>query len=249
VFDNPVRNTDPDGRYPDDGDDDPPGVLSVAGNFVKGVGQSAWGTITGAAHAIIHPIETIKGLAELGPTTPGAAFGVGRNLFNAASKTVDDFNNGNADVKSNIAGNVAGDIGQLFIGTGEVKAATEGVKIADEVGKVAKVAGETDQIGKANKAASTLEVGSHAGESIVARGKGRNFTTTERAKINEIGGTTGCHTCGVKTPGTKSGNFVPDHQPPSGLVPDGTPQNLYPQCSNCSVRQGGQVSAVKKTGQ
>jgi RHS repeat-associated protein len=88
---------------------------------------------------------------------------------------------------------------------------------------------------------STLQPGPNAGDSIPARGPDRDFTPDERAKINDIGNATGCHTCGTTDPGTKSGNFVPDHQPPSALNPDGGSQNLYPQCLSCSRVQGGQV--------
>jgi RHS repeat-associated protein len=61
---------------------------------------------------------------------------------------------------------------------------------------------------------STLKPGPHAGDSIPARGPGRDFTRDERDRINDIGRETGCHTCGTTDPGTKSGDFVPDHQPP-----------------------------------
>jgi hypothetical protein len=56
--------------------------------------------------------------------------------------------------------------------------------------------------------------------------------------MNDVGQ---CHTCGTGDPGTKSGNFVPDHQPPTGINASGQPQRLYPQCLNCSRQQGGQV--------
>lgn len=87
----------------------------------------------------------------------------------------------------------------------------------------------------------TLAPGEHAGDSIPARGPERDFTGEEREDVNEIGRETGCHTCGTKEPGTKSGNFVPDHQPPSKANPSGAPQRLYPQCLSCSRQQGGEV--------
>ena len=91
----------------------------------------------------------------------------------------------------------------------------------------------------------TLAPGEHAGDSIPARGPGRDFTPGERERINEIGGETGCHTCGSTDPGTKSGNFVPDHQPPSATNTTGQPQRLYPQCLSCSRTQGGEVRQHK----
>jgi RHS repeat-associated protein len=88
---------------------------------------------------------------------------------------------------------------------------------------------------------STLKPGPFAGDSIPARGPDRDFNPGERDQINEIGGETGCHTCGTTNPGTKSGNFVPDHQPPSGVAEPGEEQRLYPHCLSCSRQQGGEV--------
>lgn len=96
-----------------------------------------------------------------------------------------------------------------------------------------------------NDAPNTLEPGEYAEDSIPARGPGRDFTPEERDAINEIGGRTGCHTCGTRDPGTKGGNFIPDHQPPSALNPSGEPQRLYPHCLDCSRIQGGQVRQWK----
>lgn len=45
-------------------------------------------------------------------------------------------------------------------------------------------------------------------------------------------------TRGTFSPGTKSGNFVPDHQPVSSLNDAGLPQQLFPQCLACSREQG-----------
>jgi RHS repeat-associated protein len=70
-----------------------------------------------------------------------------------------------------------------------------------------------DQPGKDGKG-TTLQPGPHAGEGIPARGPQPSFTPGERDAINAQGRDTGCHTCGSTDPGTKSGNFVPDHQPP-----------------------------------
>jgi hypothetical protein len=87
--------------------------------------------------------------------------------------------------------------------------------------------------------------GPFAGESIPARGPGRNFTAEERREINRIGAATGCHTCGTKVPGTTSGDFVLDHQISTGLNFGGRAQRLYPQCMSCSARQGGLVRSLR----
>ena len=82
--------------------------------------------------------------------------------------------------------------------------------------------------------------GAHAGESIPA-GPGPRPSAAQQGEINRIGQDTGCHTCGTKDPGTKSGNFVGDHQPPTKINPPGSPQKYYPQCQGCSNIQGGKV--------
>jgi RHS repeat-associated protein len=93
---------------------------------------------------------------------------------------------------------------------------------------------------------STLAPGPHAGEGTPARSGDRDFTPGERGAVNAEGAEKGCHTCGTTDPGTKSGNFVPDHQPPTALNPAGGAQTLYPQCLSCSRTQGGEVNAAKQ---
>ncbi len=83
--------------------------------------------------------------------------------------------------------------------------------------------------------------GPFASESIPARSPSRSFTVEERTEINQIGSQKGCHTCGRRSPGTTSGNFIPDHQPPTALNSSGRAQQLYPQCLTCSLRQGGWI--------
>jgi hypothetical protein len=92
-----------------------------------------------------------------------------------------------------------------------------------------------------------LAPGEFAGESIPARGPETDFTKEERSETNRIGSETGCHTCGTNDPGTVSGSYVPDHQPPSALNSTGLSQRLYPQCLSCSLLQGGWVRYLKRT--
>jgi len=84
--------------------------------------------------------------------------------------------------------------------------------------------------------------GPFAAGSIPARGPERNFTTLERAGVNRFGYETGCHTCGTNDPGTRSGNFILDHQPPNALNRLSRDQRLFPHCLTCSLRQGGWIS-------
>jgi len=82
-----------------------------------------------------------------------------------------------------------------------------------------------------------LRPGPWARESVPSSGPGR-ITQAERDLLNPIGDAHGCHSCGAPTAGTKSGNWIGDHQPVSRTVPPGTPQVLYPQCQACSNDQG-----------
>ncbi|MET0724514.1 MAG: hypothetical protein ABWY64_27305 [Tardiphaga sp.] len=86
--------------------------------------------------------------------------------------------------------------------------------------------------------------GPFAVESLPARGPERSFTATEHREINRIGSATGCQTCGTSDPGTPRGNFVIDHQPPTGLNSSGGVQRLYPHCLSCSLKQGGFVRSL-----
>lgn len=96
-----------------------------------------------------------------------------------------------------------------------------------------------NQVDKEDK----LRPGDNAKESIPASGP--RITKKEQDEINDIGDKHGCHSCGAESPGTKSGNWVGDHQPPSKLNPEGKAQRLYPHCLRCSKSQGGQVRHKK----
>lgn len=67
------------------------------------------------------------------------------------------------------------------------------------------------------------------------------FTDEERRLINRIGAEIGCHTCGTKDPGTRSGNFICDLQPPTALNWQGLPQHIYPHCLFCKKIQGAAI--------
>jgi len=56
-------------------------------------------------------------------------------------------------------------------------------------------------------------------------------TTQEREQVNQMGRENGCHTCGTKDFGTKSGDPHVDHQPPRALNPNGDPAEGFPHCT------------------
>ena len=130
-----------------------PTALSVSGSFLKGVGSSLWGAVTGIASAVAHPINTIVGLAHVvaHPIQTAKALG------NVLSDTYDEFKNGNGNVKAGILGHAVGDIAQLFIGTGEAKAASEAIEVANVLEKGAKIVEETEVMGEVAVAAKEAE--------------------------------------------------------------------------------------------
>lgn len=101
---------------------------------------------------------------------------------------------------------------------------------------VLRIADKIADAKKATKNADTLKPGPFAKESIPAH-RGRP-TPDEQRQVNELMEKHGCHTCGTKNPGTKSGNAIADHQPAQAL---GEPEVFLPHCNNCKARQGGQV--------
>ena len=86
-------------------------------------------------------------------------------------------------------------------------------------------------------------VGPYAGEGVPV-GPTPRPSRGEQEQINEEGDELGCHTCGTSDPGTRSGNWVGDHQDPNALNQPGNPQRYYPQCLGCSRTQGGYVSGI-----
>ena len=85
--------------------------------------------------------------------------------------------------------------------------------------------------------------GSFARQSIAAP-KGHEYATrVEKEAVQAIGKRHGCHSCG-----RRAARYVADHQPPSAVVERGgnaLEQRFYPQCFDCSNRQGGSLAKGK----
>ena len=223
----------------------------LLGSFADNNSWSA--TLGGIVGGLIPGVGLVADIRDLGAAVSHVADGKEGAWFELGASIVGFVPGG--DIAKGIAKGVT---------KGATKTATKiGAEVADDVAKVIKgsTATAADGLSGAQKGAahvhaprgpprpsaasggnpraSTLTPGPHAGESIPARGPQRNFSRSERGQINEIGSETGCHTCGTSTPGTQSGNFVPDHQPPNKInAPEG-PQRLYPHCTTCSSSQGG----------
>jgi RHS repeat-associated protein len=89
----------------------------------------------------------------------------------------------------------------------------------------------------------TLGAGPNAREGVALE-NGDIEADGVRDLINESGNAHGCHTCSATTLGTRDGDWIPDHQPPSSLVAPGSPQTAYPHCLPCARTQGGVVSQL-----
>jgi hypothetical protein len=136
-----------------------------------------------------------------------------------------------------LAGTTPDQVKQSLIGAGWVWASALGGPLLDGAGGLLSrlLAPKFDDI------PALFKPGPWARGSIPARDFGRDFTATERNAVNDLGNEFGCHSCGATSAGTKTGNWVLDHQPVSRFVDLGTPQQLYPQCLVCSNQQGLEV--------
>jgi RHS repeat-associated protein len=153
MYDNPAKYSD---LLGDEADDDP-GYLSVTGNFLKGIGQSALSTVQGLANALAHPIETVSGIGNAisHPIETGSA------LVAAIKVDYNDFKNGNTDVKANILGKVIGDVAQIAVGGELIKASTnlvKGIKVVEETAAASKSAEIVKGLGNPFKSATLSEV-------------------------------------------------------------------------------------------
>ncbi|WP_437484568.1 RHS repeat-associated core domain-containing protein [Sorangium sp. So ce1014] len=124
--------------------------------------------------------------------------------------------------------------GLVVGGVGNIAAGLQGLSQA----MMSQGSGNTGPQGMvpAGEGPTTLKPGPFAKESIPAH-RGRP-TASEQKQVNALMGKHGCHTCGTKDPGTKSGNSIADHQPPQALD---EPKVFLPHCNHCKARQGGEV--------
>jgi hypothetical protein len=79
--------------------------------------------------------------------------------------------------------------------------------------------------------------GSFAREGIPTK-SGASLGKNVTRQNNANGNAHGCHICGAKSPGTRSGNWVRDHIQSTSLTRPGDPQMIFPSCQACSDRQG-----------
>jgi RHS repeat-associated protein len=184
-------------------------------------GRSAWTKLAKLARNGGNVAETFSGVISDYKIVASPSSGMGTKLLHSLS------------IASEISPLSAGDIKDIGKAVFKKADAAPSIPI-----------GTATVTNRADAKVSTLTLGPFTVEAIPARSTSQKFIPTERSQINKLGETFGCHTCGVTTPGTASGNFVPDHQPVSKLSPPNTPQVLVPHCKKCSLRQGGEANAA-----
>jgi len=194
-------------------------------DWVKGV----WDGVKSGVGDTVHGLVTL-GQASQGDPNAAAAVGLG-----VAGMAKDGYNMA-AHPLQTAAGVKAG--WKSMSGREKAALITDtGVKGAIAIGAEA-VGGELAGAGEAGAG----EAAEGAIPRSIPAGPSARPTAAQQSAINEMGNAHGCNTCGATSPGTKTGNWVGDHQPPTALNTSGGPQVYEPQCLTCMYRQGGQVS-------
>ena len=177
---------------------------------------------------------------EAGQTIGDVVVGAGKGLWNALAGT------------ANLVNNFINAESQAF--TGRDAVATVPVAQYDNTtqavaGTVAPLAVAAQQAFSESGALQATPAAAQSNAAVpesIPAGPSARPTAAQQRSINEMGDAHGCSTCGATTPGTKTGNWVGDHQPPTALNTNGGPQVYKPQCLSCSRQQGGQVAAAAK---
>ncbi len=147
------------------------GFLSQVGGFFEGIWEGGKGLVTGVVHVVLHPIDTIKGIAHA-VTHPG-------ELWDALKKPyVEDWQSGNY---GRAIGRGVFEVAMLLIpGVGEGKAAAKAAELAEltaqvskasKLAEVAELANGVAKVGRAaelTEAANTLAKGAKAAEAALA---------------------------------------------------------------------------------
>ena len=213
---NPASKADPDGHCSDDQSCLAQQSTNNFTTHVKNWGEAAKGALRDLSNAINDPVRGLSN-GEMG----------GNHL---------PLENQDQNAGANI-------LNQVLAATPVLDEASAGSTLNRAAGSIESsgveqsVARGAETVGQESKAATVPE--------SIPAGPSATPTAAQQRAINEMGNAHGCHTCGATTPGTKSGNWVGDHQPSTALNPPGSPQVYKPQCVRCSWRQGGHVRAAK----
>lgn len=100
-------------------------LISLAGNFLKGIGEAAVSTLKGVGNMVLHPGNSILAIAHI-VTNPVETF---ITLKKVVVNTYFDFKNGTPDQRANILGHLTAEVGMMLIpGAEEERAADEAIE-------------------------------------------------------------------------------------------------------------------------
>jgi RHS repeat-associated protein len=130
---NPISYVDPFGLSRD-GDSN---VFSVTGHFLFGVGKGAFNMVKGIADVVQHPIETIDGISYTinHPVSAGQAI-----WSNIKGNFYQNVINGSGNSQAEYTGEAIFNIATMFVGVGEVNAASKSAALIEETSTAAKLA-------------------------------------------------------------------------------------------------------------
>ena len=128
---NPVIYTDPDGRG-----------QTLIGSFWQGIKNSAMDFYHGTKQIITHPVQTINSTSTIVNKAINNPVKTGFKAAEIVDNTIDKFNNGDADNKSEMLGYGTLEVGMLVLPALDL---TKGVSIAGKVEKITALTNDVDK--------------------------------------------------------------------------------------------------------
>ena len=93
----------------------PDGAVAAASGFLVGVGNAVGNSIEGVFNTVMHPIQTLEGLAT--SSTIGGQMGAAMQQATVLADKVNTLENGSILEKSIVVGEIAGTAAELAFGT------------------------------------------------------------------------------------------------------------------------------------
>ena len=196
----------------------PNGGVAIASGLALGAGNVLGGAISGVANAVMHPLQTLEGIASL--STMEGQVNAGLNLVSEGAAKVDQFQNGTNFDKAVVVGEVVTTVA-LTVGTGGEGAAAK----VSEAGNLTKTVGRIEGLAP--------KVGSAGGP-----GAGKAFSTVVKdvARTEANNKCTFCGTNTTRTAGGTQSNI--DHAIPKSRGGNNTMNNAQNTCRTCNQQKG-----------